>query len=515
MQNRPLFRSIFKNYIWNLSGIIATRIGSLIFMILLARYLLPERYGIYSLAMSIAFFFSSFTDMGLGGALTRYVSHAFGKNNKNKLAGYFQYFSRIKLLLISLTTSLLIILAYPLSIYIFKKPDLAVPLFLFAIYSVFYTLEGFYNSFFVGLKLVKYTAMREAASQIVRMILVLIVFIYLPEENYIAGVIICLTMTAILGILYLRFNMKKLTPEIFGKTSLDEREKRKIITFLKAILITGLSGIAFVYIDSMMLGIFIPEAKYLGFYRAAYTLIFSIIGLLSLANMLLPYLTQMKNKEIEDSAAKVFRFVNFFTVPAVFGILILGRYFINAIFGPEYLDAALPLYFLAPLIFIEGLSGIYSVLFIAKEKPNKIVRPFLIATVMNILLNIIFIYLLLNVSFIWAATGAGIATTISRAYYMIRIKTFVKKELKLNIKVDLAKIIISSLIMSLAILIVINYIPDINWIWGAILVVIGVIIYFATTFALKVFNKDELRLIYQFKKLKPEENAVSIENQTP
>ena len=61
--------TIFANSLWNVMASLIGRAGALVFTIIIARALLPETFGIYSLALSIAVFCLTFTDLGINQAL--------------------------------------------------------------------------------------------------------------------------------------------------------------------------------------------------------------------------------------------------------------------------------------------------------------------------------------------------------------------------------------------------------------------------------------------------------------
>ena len=98
-EDSSLRQSVFRNSIWNLIMNLFVKIGSLIFTIILARFLLPEKFGIYGLAMSIIVVFITFADMGANQTLIRYLSYALGKNNKQLSRKYYNHLFKIKLFL--------------------------------------------------------------------------------------------------------------------------------------------------------------------------------------------------------------------------------------------------------------------------------------------------------------------------------------------------------------------------------------------------------------------------------
>ena len=62
-----------KNSGWTTATILVSKIGSLIFTIITARLLMPELFGLYSLALSTISLFALFSDLGIGQSLIKFV----------------------------------------------------------------------------------------------------------------------------------------------------------------------------------------------------------------------------------------------------------------------------------------------------------------------------------------------------------------------------------------------------------------------------------------------------------
>ena len=70
VKTETIKQEVIKNSIWNFFMSLIIKTGGLIFTILLARFLFPEKFGIYSLAMSIVMIFLTFADMGINASCT-------------------------------------------------------------------------------------------------------------------------------------------------------------------------------------------------------------------------------------------------------------------------------------------------------------------------------------------------------------------------------------------------------------------------------------------------------------
>ena len=96
------------------------RAGALIFTIIIARFLLPEGFGLYNLILSIALTFTVLSERGINESLIRYLSETLEK--KAKARNFFKYILKLKLVILISFLVILGIAAYPLSVYFFNKP---------------------------------------------------------------------------------------------------------------------------------------------------------------------------------------------------------------------------------------------------------------------------------------------------------------------------------------------------------------------------------------------------------
>src|SRR3989344_5088662 len=104
----PLREKVFKDSFWTLIATVLSKFGGLIFTIIIARYLLPEGFGVYSLVMSVTLIFVTLADFGMNQAVIRYVSLYIDKDN-GKASAYFRYLLKFKVV-VSFGASLALLL---------------------------------------------------------------------------------------------------------------------------------------------------------------------------------------------------------------------------------------------------------------------------------------------------------------------------------------------------------------------------------------------------------------------
>lgn len=498
-KKESLASQVAKNSTWGVVSAIVTRVGALVSTIILARFLLPEKFGLYSLALSICLFFMTFSNLGVDQTFIRYFSYAMGSNNKKKARAYFRYILRIKLIVVLCVSAALFVLAYPLAYFVFHKPTIFVPLLIFSFYIIVTSLEGFFSSVFTAVKRNNFLIFKESLSQVFRILLLLALFLSFNSSYYLQGVIIVMLVNGAVILGFSFYISRKLIPFAFGKGRYYKVEKRRILFFLGTLTLSGISGIFFSYIDSMILGIFLSDASYIGFYRAGYTFVFSVASLLAFAQFLLPFFASFREDKLEYLFNKTYRYIAILTVPASFGIIMLCNYFIKAIYGSEYASATIPVYILALLIFEGGSSGTLGVLFTARERPDLPLKALIVSSVMNIVLNITLILWLLRISPLWAIAGASISVLVSRYVFTINLTILARK--KLGIRTELGflyRVVPAGLVMSAFLAVYLHFIGDMNLFLGIIAVAAAVVVYFVALFLVGGLNKADYHLANEF-----------------
>lgn len=489
-----LKQQALKNSVWNFFTIIASRLGTLIITIILARLLMPKLFGLYILVMSLAFIFLTFADLGINSALVRYVSDALARKQKGKVKAYFRYIFKIKLFLTSLVSLALLFLSYPISYNIYGKPELFAPLLASSIFIFFLGLQGFFESVFFSFKKVKYLAIKEIILEILKISLVVFVLLFVSRENQVTGIIIALILVSLIILLILFFWIKKLAPFIFKKTK-ERIDKRRVLIFSSWVAVGSAAGVLWAYIDATMLGLFIKDLSYVGYYKAALGLVASVAAFFTFTSVLLPIFLEIKKERIQEAFDELMRYAIIFIIPATFGLAILGRYFIVFLFGYEYIAAALPLSFLSFIIIVSLLKEPFHIILLMRERVDLQARVIVISSFINIIFNYILITSLLKISEIWATSGAAIASLVSQYSYLLIMIYLTRKKLKIRLELkSFVKPLISALLMASALILFNLYIKDMTLFLGIIEVLLGVILYFSFMSLFKGVKKTDIAL---------------------
>ena len=316
-----LARKVLKNTAFNSSSIIISGIGGLVFTVILARLLHPELFGIYHLALSVALVMLTFTDLGINRTMTRYVSYALGKNDKMSARSFFRYLLKIKFLFALLTSLALVILAKPLAIYIFHKPELVLPLEIVGILIFFFSFMDFLDGTFVALQKFRYSALRSLIYEVSRLVIIPL-FIILGYSVY--GALVGLTLSVIVVVVVLFFFLSNKYSYLF-KGETVKIESRRVLRFLGYLTFSTLvAGLFFLHVDSIMLGI-LMDAEDVGFYKAAFSIVTTFIGLVSATSVLFPVFTQLEGDELKNAFGKVFRYLSMLAFHCLLNCLAMLR----------------------------------------------------------------------------------------------------------------------------------------------------------------------------------------------
>jgi len=421
---------VIKNSVYQIATNVFAKIGSMIFTIILARLLLPELFGLYSLALSTIIIFSAIAELGINQTLIRFVSKESSKK-KNKVKSYVKYLGKIKVYFFLISSIILLFSAKIIAEYIYQKP-----IFLALLGGIFYILFiqilGFLqsllqasNNFFSILK-------SEILFQILRVLFVPLGIVLILKSSANKELVTFISILILAGCfaiscLFLFFKTKKEYKVKFKNSSKNEslslKQRKTINKFILSTTTLVLSGVFFGNIDRVMLGMFI-ESEFIGYYTAAYSLIGAMIPILGFASIVLfPIFSRARGEQLKLLLKKSIGLTILASIFAILGTILFSGLVVNLIYGNSYLPSVNILQFLSPLLFILPLAALYQSYNIAQGKPDKVAKLLIISTLLNIILNAIFILTFLKQGGPLAAVyGAALATIISQIVYLIGLK---------------------------------------------------------------------------------------------
>ena len=422
-----------KNSSFQFTTTLIAKIGALFFTILIARMLMPELFGLYTLALSTIVLFSSLADFGIGAALMTFVSKSLGKNNFKKAKAYFRQLAKYKFYLVILSSIILISLAYYVANVYYNKP-IFFALLAGGLYIPIFTFIGFFEGLYKANNNFKFPLIKEIIVQCLRFILVpLGIFFFLrsslSEGAIIAGVILILVFCYSCALFLLAFfSRRKIGFLRAQKQNLTKKEKRHLHRFILPLTTITLSGVFFGYIDTIMLGHFVT-GEFIGYYGAAFSLIASASAIISFTSIaLFPIFSRLKGKTLERAFNRTKSITFLISIAGALFAFFFAPLIIKIIYGSAYSPSVTLLKIFSLLLIVLPLMAIYNVYFISQERTKILAILLIVSTVINVILNYFFITFGLTLGMEWAVIGACTATIISRYLFLFGLGLFRKRK---------------------------------------------------------------------------------------
>jgi O-antigen/teichoic acid export membrane protein len=418
------------------SGAAASTIIMAIASILIARFLGPELYGQYTLALVVPQLIFIFTDLGIGQGITKFTAELRSKGETDKITRIIKYglalraSTGIAIFLINYT------FAETLASLLLQRPDLTFYVQLASTSILFQVLFTTATSAFVGLDKTEYAALttniQALAKTIISLTLVLIGFSVAGAIiGYIAGYIIAAAVC-----LFLLFYLLKNRQHITEKHDFAETV-RQLLHYGAPLYISALLTGFIPLFKNILLAFFTTDAA-IGNYKAAinFATLLTVISA-PITTALLPAFSKLNSKKHGEINA-FFKLANKYTsmliVPATFLIIIFSNEIVQIIYGTTYQSAPLFLATYCILYFLVGfgyltLPSFYNGIGQTKITLKMSLITFITLAVLSPLLTQTFNVQGLIVSFLIASTAGtlyGSYTAIRKFQVTLEVSTLLK-----------------------------------------------------------------------------------------
>jgi O-antigen/teichoic acid export membrane protein len=412
-----------KNSIFQFSTNFMSKIGSLIFMIIIARLLMPELFGLYSLAISTIVLFSSFADLGIDQTMIRFVSKVLAKNNLKKAKAYAEYLIKVKLFCAITVAIILAISAYFIANFYYHKPiffALIAGSFYILFSSLIYSFEGIFQSS----NMFKGPFIKESFFQVLRLIIVPLVILFsirmsLSNQFELFLIVFSLAICYLFSLVFIYYLAKKQIKLIKSSSEkISQKEKDTLWKFIFSLSLPIFSGIFLGYIDMLMLGRYV-SAEFIGYYRAAFSLIGAAAPLIGFSTVLLPIFSRIKGKQLERALNKSIKITFVLSVLGIIVTLILSNLAILIIFGKDYMNSVIILRILSLILITIPINSIYTTYLISKGKARLVAFLLIISTILNLLINYTLIKIFTSQGQFMVTIGVSIATVLAGYIFLL------------------------------------------------------------------------------------------------
>lgn len=499
---------LFKTSVFIFIALFISKILSLVYRVIVARYYGPEVYGLFSLSLMVIGLFVAFSSFGLLQGVLRYISFYRGKKEKEKVRYIFRISARFLIFSSVISAILLFFLSNFIAVGIFKNPSLTIFLKIFSIaLPIFIFADVFMIILQAFEKIGTYAFISNIFQNIIKLLaLGLMIFLGIGGNSIPISYIFGLFFVLISGYLYSKYKL----PGIFEKENLNKKTKNKIapklFSYSWPLMFVGIIGTIFYWIDSFSIGYF-KSAVEVGFYNAAVPiaallLITPLLFLKLFSPLIIKEYARKKFILIKELSKQVGKWIFLINFPAFIFLVLFPGVALRFLFGGEYLVAGTALRFLSFGALISSIFLISHDLISMVGKSKVLLVSITISAALNVVLNIMLVPMpkILWIENSLGINGAAIATMISmltlNALFLIQAKKYTTI---IPLKRKMIKIAIMALIPT-AILIYLRTLFSFTLIKVIVIGFLFFIFYFLLIFLTKCLDRNDIMILEAIKK---------------
>jgi O-antigen/teichoic acid export membrane protein len=417
------FSEILSGSVWTLSARILTAGVGLTYSVIVARFYGAELVGIIAMLNTFLMLTTLFTVMGTNTSILRLIPEHLANYSVTSALKVYRKTQYMIIIFSLVTGSLFFYFADLIADKVFSKPYLSFYFAIAAGFIVFKSLMLFNTHAVRGLKLIRAFAFMLVLPQSFNLILLILLSLFWSNRNIpVYAMLGGFTLTGIMGWIIMEHTfLKRIQPN----DAIRPMSVWKILSISLPMFMTGTMVLVIGEIGVIMLGMLRSEAE-VGYYSIAIKIatLASFI-LQSINSMAAPKFSELFHSgnidELFHVAKKSSKLIFWTTLPVLFGIVIFGKPILSIIFGNEFGVAYPALLFLAIGQFVNAISGSTGYFLNMTGNQNIFKNIMLIATLINIVLNLV---LISN----FGITGAAISAMISLSFWNIAALHYIKSK---------------------------------------------------------------------------------------
>ena len=463
---------VIKNYLYNLSYQILIIILPVITIPYVTRIFTSEDLGNYGFYNSIVSYFALFSMLGIGIYGTKQIAAA------NDVSSTFW-----NIYVIQLISSALAIFVYLIVVFSIPQMGGVIPLMV----SVVLFERMFDISWlFSGKEDFKKITLRNT---VVRLVGVICIFTFIKSSDDLYLYIFLIVIINFLGQLVMWVPAKKFIKRPSFNTKIMKKNLHPIVLlFLPQVAIS-----LYVVLDRTLLGL-LGSYSDVGIYEQGQKLTSILITVVtSLGVVMLPrvanLLSEQKDREAQNMVKFSFILYNLIIFPMIFGLIAVNEVFVKLFLGQNFQDVKYVLYIIVFNLMFIGWTNIlgYQVL-VVRNKNKEFMLSTTIPAFVSVVVNIAVIPFF---GYIGASITSVVVEILVFAIQWYYSRNIINKKLLFN--KDLAKIILSSLVMFGAVMLC-KMTLGFDGIVGLVLyLAVGGISYLGMLFLLKTVNVKEIK----------------------
>lgn len=410
-----------KNSVSQILITIAIKTGGLIFTAIIARVLMPELFGLYSLVFYTIFTFASFSDMGVGTSLTRFVSKALARGDRKKAKAYSVYHFKIKIYLTVIIFLILIISAKFISRTYYQKP-IFLALLAGSLFVIILSMIGFIENFFRSTNQFQGIFLKESFFQIARILISPILIISFLKYATTQEISILIIVSSVFLpylftlIFFVYLTKKKITFLTLNGGSLTKKNKKEINKFVIPVSISLICYTLIDQIDIILLGKFVTS-EFIGYYSAAFSLISPATALATLSTALFPLFSRLDGEQLDRALRKSVKAILLISLSFTLFIIVFAPIIVKIAYGGNYL-MAIGLLRIGTLVIIPStVVGIYVNYLMSKGKTKVTAKLLIILTIIKLVIGYILVSIFIKTSLLAATIGVISSRIVTEYIY--------------------------------------------------------------------------------------------------
>jgi len=479
-------------------GLFFTKLFTYLYRILVARHFGSEIYGLFSLSLIILGISVTFSSLGLGDGVIRFISLYRGKNEENKIRYVFSFSMKFTIYSGIVSAILLFFLAEFISINIFHNENLIIFIKVFSITLPFLLVLGVFLAVLRGFEEITWHSLTANIIQSSLKFVLLLLLILLGFDSN--SVVYAYAIAIFLTFIFSYFICITQIPLIFTKYRLKKITKfhirSSILSYSWPIMFSGMIVSIFYWTDSFLIGFF-KNAIQVGHYNVVVPIVFFLLLAPDLfIQLFLPLVTKEYNKNnlevIKELSKQVAKWVLIINLPIFIIIFTFPGVIINLLFGKEYLGVEMVLRILSIGGIFSSFTSILTSLISMIGKTKIILINLVSVSIVNFILNWFLIPK-------YGMVGAAISTTFSWILLSFILMFEVKKYTKIII---LRRKMLIIILISLIPFFILFYLIDlfkINIITMILIVIVFLIIYIILMILTKSFDRNDILILKSIK----------------
>ena len=387
----------------------------------------------------------------------QHLSEYYAKDDPEMVKAVISISIRMMVALGLIFSVVIFVLAKPIAIGFFNKPEAIIPFQLIALITPFSVIVGALRGTFQGFYQMK-NILITRAFELFFMVTVAVVLVF--GGFYVAGAVVGTAvgfMMAMVVAIYLfqRDIRGKLNPpkKLLARshrqlTAYDKYRVAKMLIFFSIpVVITGLAELALYDTGTLVIGHYMISSD-AGYFNVASTVArFPLIISMAVATSVLPAAAEamsLNNYDLlKTYVLQSYRYVSFVVMPLCVGTIVFAAPIISILFGNAYLPGSVSLQILAAGMLFFTLYTISSSIAQGLGRPKLPMYVLIFGTVINIVLSIILVPVM-------GINGAAIATTVAALVLMSVLMWRTLRLARVSLPIgEFGRIIIASIAMGL------------------------------------------------------------------